>query len=95
MENQNELDAARGAYITALQALNEANQRGLQHERLYNLRVTLNQAVEVFEAQYGPELALQLQLSFLQSLPMFLNSGKTQWDAVALVDTVIGTLIIV
>lgn len=94
MENQSEEDAARGAYIAALQALNEVNQRGLQHERLYKLRVTLNQAIEMFELQYGPQMALQIQLLFLQSIPMFLNTGKTTRDAVALVDTVIGKVFI-
>lgn len=89
---QNEAEKARTAFVSALRSLNVVNEVGLHHERMYKLRSTLNQISESMEGHFGAETALQLQIAFLQSLPMFLGSGRTTGDAIALVDTVIGTL---
>lgn len=87
------VEDVREAYIIALEKLNAANEGVLEHERVYNMRVSLNQTLGVFESQYGSEVALKLQLNFLQSLPMLLNSRRTISDAVAFVDNVIGMFI--
>lgn len=77
-------------YLAVLRSTTSDQDEACETERLDYLRTALKQTTKSFEELHGPELALRVQLCFLQGFPLFLSSKRTIPDAVAFLDNVIG-----
>lgn len=85
---QSDMGSSRHNYLSYLRSLD--SDEGGDKARLDYLRAALNQAATSFEVLHGPELAMRVQLCFLQGLPLFLSSRMSARDAMVFVDNILG-----